>query len=147
MSSETNMSEDADKTTLDDLNSSLKQVDQKSQSDHKNITRERKISTASTDCLDENVNDVYRSNKKLRMTKFLKKYFLEGQKLSGVVHTETEENVPVWKRVVSSRRFWGIIIPLTFFEVCCIETNHIHNKLYLHMNKKVQTCEPTSVLK
>ena len=147
MSSETNMSEDADKTTLDDLNSSLKQVDQKSQSDHKNITRERKISTASTDCLDENVNDVYRSNKKLRMTKFLKKYFLEGQKLSGVVQTQTEENVPVWKRVVYSRRFWGIIIPLTFFEVCCIETNHLHKQLNFNTSKEVQSCEPTSTLK
>ena len=128
MSSETNIREDADKTTLDDLNSNFKQVAQKSQSDHKNITRERRISTASTDCLDENVNDVHHSNKKSKMTKFLKKYFLEGQKLSGVVQTQTEENVPVWKRVVYSRRFWGIIIPLTFFEVCCIETNHLHKK-------------------
>jgi len=60
------------------------------------------------------------------MTKFLKKYFLEGQKLSGVVQTQTEENFPVWKRVVYSRRFWGIIIPLTFFEVCwwCLAVKH-----------------------
>ena len=147
MSSETNIREDADKTTLDDSNSNLKQVAQKSQSDHKNITRERRISTASTDCLDENVNDVYRSDRKSKMTNFLKKYFLEGQKLSGVVHTETEENVPVWKRVVYSRRFWGIIIPLTFFEVCCIENKIMHKKLYLNMSKEVQSCEPTCTLK
>ena len=59
-----------------------------------------------------------RQNKRRSVAmKFLKKYFWEGQKLDVEVKT-SEVNMPFWKRVIRSRLFWGITIPLIFFEVC-----------------------------
>jgi hypothetical protein len=50
--------------------------------------------------------------------RFTRKYFLEGQNLKGGANPVINHNMPIWKRIVTSRRFWGIIIPLIFFEVC-----------------------------
>ena len=50
---------------------------------------------------------------------FIRKYFLEGQKLKesvDIIHTS--KNDPFWKRILSNRKFLGIVIPLIFFEVC-----------------------------
>ena len=54
-----------------------------------------------------------------KFRRFVKKYFQEGQNLQrGASNEKADNNVSLWKRIVTSRRFWGIIIPLTFFEVC-----------------------------
>ena len=53
-----------------------------------------------------------------RIMRFTRKYFLEGQKLMDSANPVIKHTLPFWKRVVTSRRFWGIIIPLIFFEVC-----------------------------
>lgn len=51
---------------------------------------------------------------------FLKKYFLEGQKLRDSVQQQNksaEPDLPWWKRVVNSRKFWAILLPFLFWEV------------------------------
>ena len=91
---------------------------QKSMLDEENMLREIKVSGNKNSSLDVEEDEVKQNNSQLKVTKFLKKYFLEGQKLDGEVQPLVDEDVPFWKRVVSSRRFSGIMIPLTFFEVC-----------------------------
>ena len=50
---------------------------------------------------------------------FIRKYFLDGQKLKENVDAiHSSSNQPFHKRILSNRQFWGILIPLTFFEVC-----------------------------
>ena len=49
---------------------------------------------------------------------FIIKYFLEGQNLKVGIASKSDPNLPFFRRILSNRRFWGIIIPLIFFEVC-----------------------------
>lgn len=117
MESPTDIRDDADDKTPGNLNSNISQVVQQ-KLDDKNMLRERKLSNDSRDSSDENEDEICHSHSKSKFTIFFKKYFLEGQKLDGDAQPLVDKNVPLWKRVVSSRRFWGILIPLTFFEVC-----------------------------
>ena len=64
---------------------------------------------------------------KMRVIRFVKKYFLEGQKLQEDAHQRANLSMPLWKQVVTSRRFWGIAIPLIFFEVCWWSLATKHN--------------------
>ena len=128
MALKTDFREDADAKTSDDLNSIPKQTIPKNMSDSKNMLRERKMSEDEHESSDEHEDKIKQNSSQMKVTKFLKKYFLEGQKLDGDVKPLVDEDVPFWKKVVSSRRFWGIIIPLIFFEVC----------YYLCNNKKFQ---------
>ena len=115
MTSTSDIREEADNKTQGNVNSNLSQTVQQ-KSDDKNMLRERKLSS---DSLDENDDEIGHNHSKSKMAVFFKKYFLEGQKLEGDSQPLVDKNVPLWKQVVSSRRFWGILIPLTFFEVCC----------------------------
>lgn len=48
---------------------------------------------------------------------FFKKYFLEGQKLRGSVQVKNvDSDLPWWKQVVNSRKFWAILLPFVFWE-------------------------------
>ena len=117
MSSNSDLRGDADEKTLSDLNSITKQAVEIRQSDGKNMLRERKVSKDGNESSDENEGEIKRTNSKFKLSKFVKKYFLEGQKLDGDIQPLVDDNVPLWKKIVSSRRFWGIVIPLTFFQV------------------------------
>ena len=117
MTSTSDIREEADNKTQGNLNSNLSQTVQQ-KSDDKNMLRERKLSSDSTNSVDENEDEICHNHSKSKFTTFFKKYFLEGQKLEGDSQPLVDENAPLWKRVVSSRKFWGILIPLTFFEVC-----------------------------
>lgn len=55
---------------------------------------------------------------KTKMIAFFKKYFWEGQKLRDSVQIEsTDSDLPKWKQVVRSRKFWAILMPFIFWEV------------------------------
>ena len=59
------------------------------------------------------------SNHISKRMNFIRKYFMEGQKLKENVDSiHTSKNESLWRRIISRRQFWGIAIPLTFFEVC-----------------------------
>ena len=118
MSSSQDFRGDADDKTLADLNSITKQAVEIRHSDGKNMLRERKVSKDGNESSDENEGEIKHTNSKLKLSKFVKKYFLEGQKLDGDIQPLVDDNVPFWKKIVSSRRFWGIIIPFSFFQVC-----------------------------
>ena len=118
MSSNSDFRGDADDKTLADLNSITKQAVEIRHSDGRNMLRERKVSKDGNVSSDENEGEIKHTNSKLKLSKFVKKYFLEGQKLDGDIQPLVDDNVPFWKKIVSSRRFWGIIIPFSFFQVC-----------------------------
>ena len=118
MSSNSDFRGDADDKTLADLNSITKQAVEIRQTDGKNMLCERKVSKDGNESSDENEGEIKLTNYKFKLSKFVKKYFLEGQKLDGDIQPLVDDNVPFWKKIVSSRRFWGIIIPLSFFQVC-----------------------------
>ena len=122
MSSNSDFRGDADNKTLADLDLITKQAVEIRNSDGKNMLRERKVSKDGNESSDENEGEIKHTNSKLKLSKFVKKYFLEGQKLDGDIQPLVDDNVPFWKKIVSSRRFWGIIIPLTFFQVCYLNT-------------------------
>ena len=126
MSSNSDFRGDADNKTLADLNSITKQAVEIRNSDGKNMLRERKMSKDGNESSDENEGEIKHTNSKLKLSKFVKKYFLEGQKLDGDIQPLVDDNVPFWKKIVSSRRFWGIIIPLTFFQV-----GYLNTKMYV----------------
>ena len=125
MSSNSDFRGDADEKTLSDLNSITKQAVEIRHSDGKNMLRERKVSKDSNESSDENEGEIKHSNSKSKLSKFVKKYFLEGQKLDGDIQPLVDDNVPFWKKIVCSRRFWGIIIPLSFFQVCYSDSKMI----------------------
>ena len=79
MSSNADFRGDADDKTLADLNSITKQAVEIRNSDGKNMLRERKVSKDGNESSDENEGEIKHTNSKLKLSKFVKKYFLEGQ--------------------------------------------------------------------
>ena len=63
-----------------------------------------------------NKSSCCRSPSRKCIAAFFKKYFLEGQKLRKPVKT-TDSGLPWWKKVISSKKFWAILMPFVFWEV------------------------------